>query len=238
MGANAQTAVPVFTAGQVLTAAQQTQINTGIPVFATTVTRDAAFDGAGEKTLAQGQYAYIEATSTLQVYTGSAWITAPSGLTFVKEQVIGTAVSAITVTGAFSSTFDNYRITISSGVASANSQMTMQLGATATGYYSFQIFGGYGATTVTGANQSNTTNWGGMAAATATSISADIDLQSPNLAKNTHMSAGYSQSIPGGSVNWIRGYLGDTTQYTAFTMTATTGTFTGGTIRVYGYQNS
>jgi hypothetical protein len=73
MGANAQTAVPVFTAGQVLTAAQVTQINTGVPVFATTVTRDAAFDGAGEKTLAQGQFCYLESTGKLQVYTGSAW---------------------------------------------------------------------------------------------------------------------------------------------------------------------
>lgn len=66
MGANAQTAVPVFTAGQILTAQQQTEINTGIPVFATTVTRDAAFGGAGEKTLAEGQFAYIEATNTTQ----------------------------------------------------------------------------------------------------------------------------------------------------------------------------
>jgi len=73
MGANAQTAVPVFTAGQVLTAAQQTEINTGIPVFATTVTRDAAFGGAGEKTLAEGQFAYIEATNATQFYDGAAW---------------------------------------------------------------------------------------------------------------------------------------------------------------------
>ena len=73
MGLNAQTAVPSFTAGQVLTASQQTQINTGIPVFATTVTRDAAFGGTGEKTLAQGQFCYLESTGKLQVYTGSAW---------------------------------------------------------------------------------------------------------------------------------------------------------------------
>jgi hypothetical protein len=72
MGANAQTAVPKFTAGQVLTAAQQTQINTGIPVFATTTTRDAAFGGSN-KTLAQGQLCYIEADGKVYVYTGSAW---------------------------------------------------------------------------------------------------------------------------------------------------------------------
>jgi hypothetical protein len=56
MGANAQTTVPSFTIGQVLTADQQNQsARTGVPVFATTVERDAAFGGAGEKTLAEGQ---------------------------------------------------------------------------------------------------------------------------------------------------------------------------------------
>lgn len=75
MGLNAQTIVPTFTAGQVLTAAQQNQINTGVPVFATTVTRDAAFGGSGEKTLAEGQLCYIEGTpNRLQVYDGSAWL--------------------------------------------------------------------------------------------------------------------------------------------------------------------
>ena len=74
MGANAQTTVPTFTAGQVLTADQQNQsARTGVPVFATTVTRDAAFGGAGEKTLAQGQLCYLEATNKLQYYDGTNW---------------------------------------------------------------------------------------------------------------------------------------------------------------------
>jgi hypothetical protein len=34
------------------------------------------------------------------------------------------------------------------------------------------------------------------------------------------------------------GFLNDSTAYTAFTFTANTGTWTGGTIRVYGLQNS
>jgi hypothetical protein len=74
MGANAQTAVPAFTAGQVLTAAQMTEVNTGIPVFATTTPRDAAFGGTGEKTLAQGQFAFIEASNVTQYYNGSTWV--------------------------------------------------------------------------------------------------------------------------------------------------------------------
>jgi hypothetical protein len=75
MGINAQTTVPTFTVGQVLTSAQMiASASTGIPVFATTVTRDAAF-GGGNKALAQGQMAFVE-TAGLQFYNGSAWVTA------------------------------------------------------------------------------------------------------------------------------------------------------------------
>ena len=73
MGANAVTTVPVYTAGEVLTAADMNITNSGIPVFATTTTRDAAFGGAGEKTLAEGQFAYLEDTNTTQYYDGAAW---------------------------------------------------------------------------------------------------------------------------------------------------------------------
>lgn len=74
MGANAQTSVPAFTAGQVLTAAQMTQVNTGIPVFASSTQRDAAFGGSGEKTLAEGQTAYLEDTNETQYYDGASWL--------------------------------------------------------------------------------------------------------------------------------------------------------------------
>ena len=74
MGANAVTTVPVYTAGEVLTAADLNITNSGIPVFATTTTRDAAFGGTGEKTLAEGQFAYIEATDQTQYYSGSSWL--------------------------------------------------------------------------------------------------------------------------------------------------------------------
>ena len=73
MGVNQQTSVPAFIAGQVLTAVQQTQINTGVPVFADTTARDAAFGGSGEKVLAEGQLCYLESTNKVQYYDGAAW---------------------------------------------------------------------------------------------------------------------------------------------------------------------
>jgi hypothetical protein len=92
MGANAQTTVPTFTAGQVLTADQQNQsARTGVPVFATTVTRDAAFGGAGEKALAEGQLCYLESTNKVQYYDGAAWANLGSM----------TEVTAFTASGTF-----------------------------------------------------------------------------------------------------------------------------------------
>lgn len=75
MGANAQTSVPSFTAGDILTAANMNiSARTGVPVFATTADRDAAFGGTGEKTLAEGQTCYIEAApKRFQIYDGTAW---------------------------------------------------------------------------------------------------------------------------------------------------------------------
>lgn len=92
MGANAQTSVPTFTAGQVLTAAQQNQsARTGVPVFANTTARNDGFGGTGEKTLAEGQLCYVEGTG-LQTYNGTSWVTwgtAPS--TSAVVQVKSTA---------------------------------------------------------------------------------------------------------------------------------------------------
>jgi len=99
MGANAQTSVPAFTSGQVLTAAQVTQINTGIPVFASSTERDAAFGGTGEKTLAEGQMAYLEDTNATQYYDGSSWAAVAGGKIL---QVVSASYSTTTTSSSTS----------------------------------------------------------------------------------------------------------------------------------------
>jgi len=90
MGVNAQTTVPTFTAAQVLTADQMNQsARTGVPVFSTTITRDAGFGGSGEKVLAEGQLAYVEGTG-LQRYTGTAWLNVGTTV-----QIVNTTYSAL-----------------------------------------------------------------------------------------------------------------------------------------------
>jgi hypothetical protein len=242
MGANAQTSVPTFTTGQVLTAAQQNQINTGVPVFADTTARDAAFGGTGEKVLAEGQLAYIEASNVVQYYDGSTWATlAPASagaLTLISATTIGSAVSSVTVSSAFSSTYDNYLITVSGGVASSNVGLSLVLGSTATGYYRASFYNTYTSATVSGDVQANTTEWTIVGLGTANNLNASVLLFGPNLAKNTVMHFGAAYTNTTGRYWTGGGYLADTTQYTAFTLGGGGGTMTGGTIRVYGYANS
>ena len=86
---NTQIKVPLFAAAEVMTAANMNiSAGTGIPVFATTVTRDAAFGGAGEKLLAEGQFAYIEATDELQYYDGAAWAEVAGGVAGDSDQLV------------------------------------------------------------------------------------------------------------------------------------------------------
>jgi len=87
--ANTQIKVPLFAAAEVLTAANMNiSAGTGIPVFATTVTRDAGFGGAGEKVLAEGQFAYIEASDELQYYDGTVWAEVGGGVTSSDADLI------------------------------------------------------------------------------------------------------------------------------------------------------
>ena len=235
---NTQTSVPAFVAAQVLTAQQQTEINTGIPVFATTVTRDAAFGGAGEKALAEGQFAYIEATNTTQYYDGAAWqpVGAASGLTLISATTVGTTVSSVTVSSAFSATYDNYKVTYTGGVTSAAApDIAMILGATTAGYYLSLVYVPYASTTPAGANINNGASWSFAGVASTTMVLLDCDIYNPFKTDETQIALKYASLINGGAG---AGFLNNTTSYTAFTITPQSGTLTGGTIRVYGYQNS
>jgi hypothetical protein len=240
MGANAVTTVPVYVAGEVLTAADLNITNSGIPVFAGTTERDAAFGGTGEKVLAEGQYAYLESTNQTLVYDGANWVSVgvTPGLVLIAAQTIGAAVSSVAVTGVFSSTYDNYKITISGGAASANANLALQLGATTTGYYA-----GYSRITYsTGAANliadNNAANFSRAGASNTNGLSMTLDLLAPNLAKNTFIAGTYADPNTASSSGPYGGFLNDTTAYTAFTVIPSSGTLTGGVIRVYGYANS
>jgi len=242
---NTQTSVPAFVAAQVLTAQQQTEINTGIPVFATTVTRDAAFGGAGEKALAEGQFAYIEATNTTQYYDGAAWqsVGASSGLTFISKTSFSAVSSVSLAASTFTSTYKNYRTIFLLTAASTTLSITLRLRASGTDNSSalYQQMS-TGLTQVTGntsnLGQNNTTSWDVNGVTTSAQYGLVLDVLGPQTATTTQiqgqLTCDNNSSYVGRSVN---GLHNSTTSFDALSYIASTGTFTGA-ILVYGYTES
>jgi hypothetical protein len=160
------------------------------------------------------------------------------GLTFIKSQVIGTTVASVNVTGAFSATYDAYKIIVTGGISSATVNLGVSLGATATGYYAGYVDVGYASSTVGGFGNNNTASWTVVGYGTATSVlNLNVDIQNPFSAKNTTFQTFTAMSTTGAGSRYGAGYLANTTSYTDFTITPSSGTLTGGTVRVYGYNN-
>jgi hypothetical protein len=159
------------------------------------------------------------------------------GMWLVKTQTIGTAVSSVTVNDAFSADFENYKIVVTGGSSSAGTTVSLQLGATVTGYYTFQISGTFASSTVTGANISNGSSFNGVGRCSADGILCLAELFLPYETKKTLYTSANTRPDSNAVVGWQSGFLDTSTSYTAFTLSPATGTFTGGTIRVYGYRN-
>ena len=155
------------------------------------------------------------------------------GMWLVKTQTIGTGVTSVTVTNAFSSTYDNYRVIVSGGASSAaDAGLTLTLGAKVTGYKSVLYYQDYTGSAITILGSVTTYMHSGRTGTNG--HSAVMDFVAPNLAKNTTMIA--HGSSPTYNV-WAINNTNDTTQYTDFTLDRSAGTLTGGTIKVYGYRN-
>ena len=178
----------------------------------------------------------------ITTYTAGEVLTAASlnnnfasgGLQLIKTQTVGSAVGSVTVTGAFSATYNNYRIVYTGGTASAGIDMGLTLGSAAANYY--QSFGliPYGGT-LTQVTVNNGAGWLYSGGGGTTLAFLNCDIFQPFATTRTIMTLSGANAS---NANFGGGYLNDATSYTAFTMTPTGGTLTGGTIRVYGYVNS
>ena len=158
-----------------------------------------------------------------------------SGLTLVKSQVIGTAVSSVNVTGAFSSTYDSYKIIVNGGVGSTTlSLISLKFGTTTTGYNAAYAGAPYSTGGVSTTTDNNTSSFTRFGTANTDNIISTIEVINPNLLKNTVVTGVQVES----SIARIgTGFVNNLLAYTDFTLTPASGTLTGGTIRVYGYQN-
>ena len=235
MGANAVTTTYDFTAGQILTATQMDNVNCGIPVFATTTTRDAAF-GTGKKTLAEGQFAYIEATNTTQYYDGSAWQSVGGGSFVLVSSGSVSAAAAITLDSVFTSTYRNYKMFINGTCSADDSDITFRFRAggstNSANSYSRKIISA-GASTVTTSAATGQTSFTSFMATGLTQIVNETVFFAPQVAIATgiqYMSGAVSTN---NYQYWGSGVFTNTTQFDGLVITPVSGTITA-QYRIYG----
>lgn len=158
------------------------------------------------------------------------------GLVYISSAIVPSspAQSSIVVTNCFSSTYDNYRIILQGGTCSTGGVSSrIVFGSTTTGYYGSQPYwtaaGGSGANPINNGaylycGSQDTGGWG-----------FTLDVLGPYTATYTQIS-GFSAG--GSAVTINMGYLANTTSYTGFTVNPGAGTFTGGTITIFGYRKA
>jgi len=162
---------------------------------------------------------------------------ANAGLVYITSTTVGTAVSSVTVSNCFSSTYDHYKIVYMGGSASTDGDLQMTLGATTAGYYLGVPWTTYGA--VAGqAAVNNGASWVYAGSTRPNLNSLNVELFNPNAAVRTAITGTYVGVSAASVTGSIGGYLDNTTAYTAFTLTPSAGTITGGTITVYGYRKA
>lgn len=177
--------------------------------------------------------------STPPVFVANTVLTAAQlnqvGMWLIKTQTIGSAVSSVAVTSAFSADFDNYLIKITGMTSSAAVDTTMQLTGITTGVYSYvgtaQLLGG---STVFPYQTAGATTMpiGTMALTQNTQI--NIELSSPFLTRTKYA---ISDTISANLTARQGTQILSTVSSTGFTIAPASGTLTGGTIKIYGYTN-
>jgi hypothetical protein len=153
------------------------------------------------------------------------------GLRLIKKQTIGTAVSSVTVTNAFSATYEAYKI-IATDVAasSSNAVVNMQLTGLTSGYYGNGIFANFAGGAVTSAGIDNAVSHT-IAGGIREGMYLNVEVINPFLARQTHFANAF-QDPNAGFAKCVQTSL---TSATGFTITPSNGTITGGTIYIYGY---
>jgi hypothetical protein len=176
--------------------------------------------------------------TTLYTALGGAY----PGLRLIKKQTIGSAVSSVIVTSAFSATYANYLIAVSDvACSSANDSIGVQMrtgSTTSTTLYNFGLIYVTYAGTVSNSVISNGASWNnvGRGLSATDKVSFGFDLFSPFLASKTLIAV---KGTTGSDLTGIStGFHNTATSYDQFVLNSSSGTMTGGTIYVYGYGAS
>jgi len=222
----------LFSAGDTLTILN-------IAAGVTTVTAGTAtVSSAGSLALSQYSSGTLYFTSAgVSVFQANGVTASAGGLTLISATTIGTTVSSVAVSNAFSALYDSYFVTVSGGVSSAQSLLTMIFTGSAASYYRATVNVVYSGGAGTFIAQNNDSSFTDVGTCRSDGLFAAITLNHPFLTKPTYGSCGSgSTANTAGKLTFL--YHDLATSYSGLTISPSSGTLTGGTIRVYGYATS
>lgn len=165
---------------------------------------------------------------------------ANSGLVYVSSTTIGNAVASITVSNCFSTTYDDYFVTIDGVLGTAGAAMNLRC-VTSGGADNGLNWKGNDFYITTGAAGGLTNSFVTLGASAFcggvndTAASLSFSIQGPFASRKTQLSYGGCDNTYWRIGNY---YLGDTASYVSMKLLPNAGTITGGVITVYGYRKA
>lgn len=161
------------------------------------------------------------------------------GLWLVKSQTVGSGVASVVVTGAFSSDYNNYFVTWTGGTGSVGgAQLRIAFNVdTANNYYSNIITQTAGLAAVNGQAFGALVGFTVVGYVDTGDTSISLTINNPNRALNTNFYGSFNCLGGSSQVGTVGGWSIGTGANTGFTFYPSSGTLTGGTIRVYGFRN-
>jgi hypothetical protein len=206
----------------------------------------------------EGQVIFQKDTDQLLVWNSTAWVIPnspaqnPQGLELVTTATctsggtasggvitIGSTQSNVVVATAFSSTYDNYKI-VATGFACSvlgNAMYIKLNNSTGSTYYGNMIYNVPATSAIGGVSAANGASNGFFACTGSTTgtMTFEANIDSPFLAVTSNCVGNFSGRSYNGQFST---HDSNAASSTGFTFAPSSGTITGGTIRVYGFRNS
>lgn len=214
----------------------------------------------------EGQVIFQKDTDQLLVWNGTAWVIPnspaqnPQGLELITTctatstgsggsyvaatasggiTTIGTINTNVSVSSAFSATYDNYKI-VATGFAATTIGAAAFIklnNSTGSTYFGNMIYNVPTSSAIGGVSAANGTSNGFFAFTVSSTgtMSLEAMIDSPFLAVTSNCVGNYSGRNYNGQFST---HDSNAASSTGFTFAPSAGTMTGGTIRVYGYRNS
>jgi hypothetical protein len=178
----------------------------------------------------------IKTFTTGEVLTASDTNTylANSGLVYVTSATVGTAVSSVTISGCFTSTYDNYRVIYQAGSASSTAELLLKFNnSTGSTYSHGGVYVQYGSNTVFGEQASGVSTGIRVGNTNTATFSCSFDIISAYPATQTQVVSNHADTTFWSSRG---GRDSNAASQTGLILLPSGGTLTGGKVVVYGYR--